>query len=69
MYKCDQCGHTIGAMLDSRGVPRTFICHRTGNEAMQTPLRLPARKPPKINREFIDEARGLRAKKRERDSL
>ncbi|AVD99705.1 hypothetical protein HWB51_gp107 [Mycobacterium phage Cuke] len=66
MYKCSECAHDIGAMLDSRGVPRMFICHRTGNAAMQVPLRLPARKVPKPNREFIDEARGLRAKKRER---
>lgn len=47
-YICDQCGHTIGAMLDAKGRPEMFKCHRTGAAAKA--IQIGQNKPVKIGR-------------------
>ncbi|AYN58037.1 hypothetical protein HWB90_gp102 [Mycobacterium phage Fowlmouth] len=66
MYKCSACGHSIGAMLDGQGRPVSFKCHRTNRIATQVPLMLPKRSTPKPSREFINEAKGFLAKRRDK---
>jgi hypothetical protein len=63
-FRCSECGHVIGPMLDKFGRPEMFKCHRYDTAAKMVPDTITSYKTPKKPKDLDAIDLSHRAKKK-----